>query len=196
MSLGEDRSSLILDSRGQGMQRVAYGDTAWQGASQDRELRDWNPSTGSADADNMWEVGDVRARARDLDRNEPLARGYLDSTASSVIGTGLLPIPSPNWRILGKTKKWADDWSMKVRALAREYLDSTDVDASRIGNFGELQTILFRNVLMSGACCALVCWTPEYRKKWCTSIHLVEVDRLSVNRRGILALAQTWCSRR
>lgn len=101
------RQSPILDLSGQPMQPVAYGDRPWNSASQGRELRKWNPLPGSADADAMFDVGTTRARARDLDRNEALARGFLDSATGSVVSTGLSCKPNPNWSVLGKSPEWA-----------------------------------------------------------------------------------------
>ncbi len=39
----------------------------------------------------------IRARSRDLDRNESLARGYFDTTTVSAIGTGLVPGSNGAW---------------------------------------------------------------------------------------------------
>ena len=71
---GPGRSNLILDARGEPMVRAAYGDRAWNGAERGGDMRDWDLSIGSADADNMFDHADIRARSRDLDRNESLAR--------------------------------------------------------------------------------------------------------------------------
>ena len=176
----EARSNLILDARGDPMVRAARGDTAWAGASREPpSLRDWNPSYGSADADMVFDTAEIRARSRDLDRNESLARGYFDTTTVSAIGTGLMPVPRVDWRVLGRTREWADEWNQRVRPIARDYYDSTDVDASRQGGFGEQQALACRNVLMSGSVGALMTWRPDDCAKWASSVHLIEADRIA-----------------
>ena len=162
------------------MVRSAYGDTVWAGASREPPaLRDWNPSFGSADADMAFDTAEIRARSRDLDRNESLARGYFDTTTVSAIGTGLMPLPRVDWRVLGRDRAWADKTNQLIRSPSRDYYESTDVDASRAGGFGELQGLAFRNVLMSGSVGALMTWRPDDCAKWATCVHLIEADRIS-----------------
>lgn len=157
----------------------AYGDTAHNAASYGTELRNWRTASHSADTDARYESETIRARARDLDRNEALARGYLDSTTNGVNGVGLRLTPTPIYRALGRDKVWSDQWSRTVRDLMRSAMNSTDVDAQRYDSAGGIGARAFRNMLASGGCGIWFTWKKDPTRRWSTCVRLIEKDRIS-----------------
>ena len=174
----------ILDARGQPMQRVAGfgGDSQHDAASFKGELRNWVPFAGSADTDIIPELGDIISRSRDADRNQPVAKATISTIVQQVVGDGLRVVPTPNYRALGKSKEWADNWAQAVQAEADAYFGSTDCDLAGIEDFSSMTALVFQSTLMNGGTLALPHWRArsaahrmtEYR----TAFRLVEIDRL------------------
>lgn len=158
----------------------AYGDTKWAGASRGPELKRWLSWSGSADADNRDEVDTLRYRARDLDRNESVARGYLESTIAGVNGpAGLRYTPNPDYRLLGWTKEEADAWTQEVTYIIREALDSNDCDITRDDNAGGGAALATRRMLSDGSVLIVFDYKRDKSRKWTTCYRLIECDRIS-----------------
>lgn len=172
---------VLLDASGDPIQRTAaFGDTAWNAASRGREMRDFMPSAGSADADSLGERDDIMHRARDLERNEAQALSGISVTAESVVGTGLTCIPQPDHVLLNRTPQWAEDWSRVVRAKYNSYCRSTDVDATGQETMGPLTAQVLKSFLLNGDVVSLPLFKPdEGVTQWGTTHLVIECDRLS-----------------
>ena len=172
---------MILDSTGVPIRRNAhFGDTAWNAASGGREMADWNPSPGSADADYLAEREEITFRARDLERNEAQVGSGMNVTVENVVGTGLTCIPSPDWVALGKSKAWAEEWSRIVRSKWNAYANSTDCDVTGVDNFAGLTQQVLYSVLLNGEAVSIPLYLPDQgTTHWGTTHQIVESDRLS-----------------
>jgi len=60
--------------------------TIFDAATTDRLLADWISMRGTADDELRWSLAKMRARARDLERNNGIARHFLRALATNVIG--------------------------------------------------------------------------------------------------------------
>lgn len=156
-------------------------DTAYYGASsQARDLKHWNPSIQSPDSELLAERGTLVARSRDLTRNNGVASGAVQTIVDNVIGGGLRLSARPDYRALGRTKEWADEWENTVEALWRGWADTTECDASRQMNFASLTALTFRTGMVSGEALALPMWRPRRPgAQYATCLQLVDPDRLS-----------------
>ncbi len=175
-------SPSILGSDGQPMRRVsvgAYGDSAHNAASHDKELRSWRPHAQSADSAILPDLGTMVPRSDDLVRNEPLAKSGINASVESVIGKGLHPRPNPDWIALGKSKDWADEWSRHVRTKFMAYLNSRYFDVTKTGNFHAQTRVHFRTKLVKGESVALPLWIEDSLSKWKTRFLAVDPDRIS-----------------
>ena len=110
---------------------AAYGDSRYDAASMDKELRNWNPPVNSADADLLFERDDIDGRTLDLDRNEPLAHSGNTTTVDNVVGTGLELGADPDFETLGWTPEQAEEWSAGTEREFNAWWESKDADASR-----------------------------------------------------------------
>lgn len=144
-----------------------------------RELASWQPGLGSADADLLDELPTLVSRSRDLTRNHGIAAGAVQTLVDNVVGTGLRLVATPDFRLLGKTKEWADEWSTTVEAHWRVWAESTWCDASRSLTFAGMTTQIFRSGIVNGEALALPLWLPERGMPFASVIQLVEPDRLS-----------------
>lgn len=154
---------------------------AYQSASMDtRELAGWMPRrASSADADLLPEIGPIRDRARDADRNNGLARGGINTILDNVVGTGLRLSARPNYLALGKPKEWAVEWSQQMEALFHAWWWSTACHAGDTLNGDQLLEQAQRAELMNGDALALPLWIPDRGDGYATKIQMVESDRLS-----------------
>lgn len=115
---------------------------AYEGASYSRRAAGWQTSNygpGSLVPNN---ANTLRARSRQLVRNNGTASNALDTFASEVIGTGITPHsqhPDPRIR----------------RAINEAWLESTDEsDADGLQDFYGQQTLLVRSIAEAGECFA------------------------------------------
>lgn len=169
----------LLDSAGNPLKsKMQASDTAHRAAShRARELSSWLPSLGSADSDLLGELPTLVSRSRDLSRNHGVAAGAIQTLTDNVVGTGLRLSATPDYRALGKDKKWADEWSRGVESQWRAWADSTDCDAAQSLNFAGLTSLVFRSSIINGEALALPLWLDR-KVGFSTTIQLVEADRL------------------
>lgn len=147
-------------------------------STQTRDLAAWNPSRLSADSDILPDWPKMVARSRDLDRNDGIASGAIQTIVDNVAGTGFRLSARPNYVALGKPKSWADGWSRATEALFYSWYWSTECHAGDSLTGDQITSIMLRGSLTNGESLALPLWLPE-RGDWATKIQLVEADRLS-----------------
>lgn len=182
--MSDSKLPMIIDKHGNPLSATAYrgGSSAWDAASYADQMRTWIGSNGSADTDNIPETDDIRFRARDAERNMAAARATVSTLVQNIVGSQLRVIPKPNYRRLGKTKEWADEWSQQVQYLAAEYFDSTDVDAAGNDNFASMAALVVQSVITNGGALMLPIWrersAPHRATDYRTAFKLVEIDRL------------------
>ena len=172
----------LLDSSGQPIKaahRMRVSDTAHRAASlRTRELASWMPLLGSADSDLLSELPTLVSRSRDLTRNHGVASGAIQTLVDNVIGTGLRLAAIPDYRALGKTKEWADDWARQVETEWRAWADSTECDVANALTFSGMTALVFRSSIVNGEALALPLWLEQRGTRFATTIQLVEADRL------------------
>ena len=153
-------------------------DTSHKAASQTlREIASWLPGRGSADSDLLPELDTIVARSRDLTRNHGIAAGAMQTLSDNIVGTGFRLSAKPDYKALGKTKEWEEEWQAHVEGLWRSWSETFDCDAARSLNFHGLTTQVFKSCLINGEALALPLWLKD--RPFSTAIQLVEPDRLS-----------------
>lgn len=153
-------------------------DTSHKAASQTlREIASWQPGRGSADSDLLPELSTMVARSRDLSRNHGIASGAMQTLTDNIVGTGFRLSAKPDYKLLGKTKDWEEEWQAKVEGLWRSWSETFMCDVAQSLNFHGLTTQVFKSCLINGEVLALALWLPE--RPVATTIQLIEPDRLS-----------------
>lgn len=157
-----------------------YGpSTQHTGASRvSNQLASWQPYRSSADADLTYELDTLVSRSRDLARNNGIAGGAIQTFADNIIGTNFRLVSLPDWRALGQTREWAEEWSANVEALWRMYAETTAIDVARRQTFAELSITFLKSTFLNGAGLALPIWQKERYDNFATRIFLLEPDRL------------------
>jgi len=154
-------------------------DTSNKGAGWTRDVADWNPRRGSADADILRDLPMLTGRSRDIERNNGVANGIVRTLTDNVVGTGFRLVPRPNYLALGKDKAWADDWSLKVSALWWQWAETTACDAADTMTFDQITTQILTGQILNGSALALPLWLPDRNDGFATKLQTVEADRLS-----------------
>ena len=170
----------ILDHRGRPLQ----ASSAHHAADRFRqEMAAWLPFLGSADADYLPERDTIAARIHDLARNDGWAAGGLQKHLDNVIGSMFMLQADPDWRALGQTKEWADEWSQQVESLWAGYAQDPDFhcDAKRERSMVGLFGLMYRHRILDGEDLGVMLWLPERQVggRYATTLQVVDPDRLS-----------------
>ncbi len=124
----------ILDSKGQKIR--AY--SAYEGAGHGRRLSNWGTSTAGPNSTLFSSLGNLRARSRELSRNDPQIDGAMDCLVSNIVGMGI----SPRWQLSNSKLK---------KALQQLWLDWTqEADKDGLLDFYGLQALIARSIIESG----------------------------------------------
>lgn len=143
------------------------------------ELRLWQPLPGSPDADLLPERGTIVSRATDLTRNDGIAAGAQQTIVDNVVGTGLRLSARPMYRLLGRDKEWAREFSRNAEAYFGLWWGDTSCDVCDELDGAGLTAQVVRSLWTTGEACAIPMWMPEPGSLFATKLLLVDPARLS-----------------
>lgn len=153
------------------------------GASKTRaSFSSWFASGKSADDDLLPELATLRQRSRDLERNNPLACGAINTVVTSVVGTGLRLQSTLDSEVLGLSEDETSALQKQVEFEFRLWAESKDCSLDRRLNFAEFCELAFRNTLSNGEAFVLTPVQPIKGNPYKTRLQIVEADRV-VNRK-------------
>lgn len=144
-----------------------------------RNLVAWQPPRRSADAEILPSLDRLVGRARDIDRNNPIARGARVTLVDNIVGTGPRLSPQPDYRLLGITKEAADEWAATMQSLYCSWWWTTKCHAGDTLTGDQLAQLALGATIMNGDTIALPLWLPERGDGYATKLQMVEGDRLS-----------------
>ena len=158
------------------MMAIADG---YHGGRMDRSAtRNWRPSTGSANADTTFDRTDLRARSRDLARNNPTACAAINANVTSVVGTGLSMRPRIDSKALGMEDDEAEQYEEAIEREWALWAASQNCDAARTLDFYGIQEQAFRAMLESGDVFALLPSINRTGSPYQLAVQLIEADRV------------------
>ena len=149
-----------------------YGDTS--------EVASWLPRNMSADAAILKDAGKIRARARDLVRNDPFAKNAVRMNRDAVSGSGLKLALKIDWRTLGlKSIEEAADWQDHVTREWEAFAESVEfqADARRQRTFSQLFQLTDQTDYVDGESLTVVEMKPGVGL-YQTCLNPIDVDRL------------------
>lgn len=159
---------------------LVRGGGGYTGARTDRRaLQEWTPFAGSPDGDTLPDLETLRARSRDLVRNEPIAGGAVNTNVTSVVGVGLTPRPALDRELLGLADEAADAWERQADRVWKSWAGTTACDLRRKNTFAGLTALVLRSALESGDILALRRYKERKGDLLGLRVQLVEADRLS-----------------
>ena len=177
-------SSGLPTGRGAVQARSVMASGAWDGARSDlKEMRNFNPRNGGPLSDNLGDLTTLRARARDLLRNAPLASGARQTVQMGVIGEGLGIYPRVMRGVLerrqGLTTEEMDDFERDAAELWWAWSDSTACDIRRERRFRAITGQTFSSAWTDGDMCVVRRHKPRPGDVLSLKLQLIEADRLS-----------------
>ena len=129
----------IVDASGRHIpKKVIASSAAYEGAASGRRMSTWGMSTAGPSASIYSSLNSLRARSRELTRNDPLIDGGLDTLVSNIVGSGI----SPRWLI--------DDVELKriIQALWSDWVPESDFD-ERSDFYGQ-EALACRSIIEAG----------------------------------------------
>jgi lambda family phage portal protein len=110
----------------------------YDGASKGRRMKNWNPRGTSANSEIGPAIQTLRARARDLDRNDGWAKRGVEIVSECSIGGGIIPKPETGTDRLDKE-------------IAQAFADWSEFcDAEEQADFYGLQDLAVQTIAVSG----------------------------------------------
>ena len=154
-----------------------YGDVG--GGTSKRSLQGFVPGSGSA-SDDLNEYNPlIRSRARALFISAPIATALIETLATNVIGSGLIPNSRIDFETLGMSRDEAKRWQEQAE---REFFlwahDPGGCDALGRDDFFTQQGIAFKSFCASGDVFGLFKQgEPSRMRPYGLRVQLVEADR-------------------
>jgi len=150
----------ILDSKGQKI--LAYSN--YEGAGTGRRMSTWGMSDAGPNATLFSSLSTLRARSRELSRNDPQINGAIDCLVSNIVGMGI----SPRWQL---------DNSKTKKRLQELWLDWTqEADVNEQFDFYGLQATICRAIIEAGE--VFVRFIPQRNGIVPLKIQVLEADHL------------------
>lgn len=150
----------------------------YDGGKRDRRpTKSMRAGQGSAAADILPDLGELRGRARHLARNVPIAAGAIATKTTGVIGDGLRLQASIDHEALGIDEETADRME---REQEREFaLFARTSDYTTVQHFNEMQDLALRSADDSGDVFILRRFRLDPGDIYGTKLQIVEGDRCS-----------------
>ncbi len=155
--------------------------SGYVGARRDRNTTSqWGAAVSSSgDFDTLPDLDVLRARSRDLVRNDPLALSAVSTKVAHVVGAGHVVRPEIDAARLGITPEAAEEWEELALDVWTQWSSSEDCDITRTQNFAALEDLVYRSRLLSGDCFVIFRWKVRPGRLLATTLQVIEADRLS-----------------
>lgn len=165
--------------------RDAAARLAYRGASTDRHRADWNTSSGSADAELLWDLPRLRDRSRDLVQNDATAAGIIDAFITNVVGSGIRPQSRIDTASLRRpiSDEQADEFQESAERVFTRWGRYSDAQ-HRLTSFWEIEALALRAVLVDGDVFAMPLRIGRRsadgrRRPYSLAVQLIEAERVS-----------------
>jgi len=156
--------------------------SSFEGASHvNRELAMWHPALRSADAEILPDKDSLDARALDLQRNDGYVHGAVQNHKDSIVGGFYRLNSKPNYKHLGLSEQWAEEFQEAIEARFGLASESPDCwfDAAGQMTFSEMIRLAIGTTMMSGESLGTVEWLKGQRRPFKTAIQMIDPIRLS-----------------
>lgn len=150
--------------------------SSYTGASNDRPRSNWNTSAGSADADLLPELEDLRERSRDLVRNDPHASSIQQAYVDNIVGNGIKPQSLVSAEELNITEEQAAEVRKACEYVWQRWV--SDADASEHDDFYGLQALIMKQIFTNGEVFVLPTMVNDDSRPFGLALEIIESDRV------------------
>lgn len=157
------------------MNVLAKHERRYDAAGHGRRTDGWQSQNTTANVETERALSKLRARSRDLDRNNPYARRAVERIADNVIGTG---IRATQGKEIIKVKKAWTEWA-----------ETTECDFDNQLNFYGLQRLIMKTVALSGECIVRRRRTKDNKSKIPIQLQVFEPDIIDSSKTNAVLLS-------
>jgi len=160
---------------------LAFGGALEGAERHDRETVNWTPSMRSPDQIINGAKPMADARSRDMVQNNGYAAGAEALHKDSIVGSQYRLNACPNWRVLGVSEEWAEEFQVVVENRFHTIAESEDcwLDASGTKTFTGLVRMAVGGFVYTGEVLGTAEWVRnDPRRPLKTAIQLISPDRL------------------
>jgi lambda family phage portal protein len=155
------------------------------------EVGGWVPFLQSPDSEINYQTDIMRARSRDIIRNNGWATGSITRIADGMVGSNFHVVPMPNWRVLARAygpafdATWAAEFRSEVIAEWRMWAEDPlfYCDAQKSMSVTQMFYLAARHKLADGDSIIMPLWMDERvgfgAARYNTALQLIDPDRLS-----------------
>ncbi|MEQ9518491.1 MAG: phage portal protein [Parvibaculum sp.] len=174
----------ILDANGAPMRpRASTAEPAYRaGSATHADLASFNPPSVSSDAAVLRSRTKMSARAHDLVRNDGWASTAVNRWVNGIIGKGWKLQAKPDWRALGLTREWADEFANEVEGHWRSFVNDQrfNCDYERYTDFAGLMRLMARHWAVDNEALVVLRWRDERGlAPYHLALEVIDPDRLS-----------------
>jgi len=157
-----------------------FGAGGYNGARSDRQqLKNWQPSLDGPNSATVPDLRPLRARAADLERNDPIAAGATGTLVTGTVGSGIRAHARVDREYLGLTDEAGDALDRQIDRVYAAHAESKCWDfEGRLDAYGQ-QELAFRSALGRGDVFVVRRFLERPGELFGTRFQLVEGDRVS-----------------
>jgi len=159
----------------------AFGGAIEGAERNSRETARWTPSMQSPDQIINGVKPMADARGRDMVQNDGYVSGAATLHKDNIVGSQYRLNAKPNWRVLGASEGWAEEFQLVVESRFHTASESEECwfDASRKNTFTGLIRLGVGGFVFTGEVLGTAEWMRESRRPFKTAIQIISPDRLS-----------------
>ncbi len=155
---------------------------AYDGASQfDAEVAMWEPDLLSADREIIPIKSLADRRSRNMTQNDAYIANGTTIQQDSIVGDFYMLNAKPNWKVLGLTEEWAEEFQEQTESQFYLWAESPEnwPDASRMNTLTSMVRLAIASWGTTGEVLATAEWMPkDIMTPFRTSIQMIDTDRL------------------
>ncbi len=148
----------------------------WSGAGNTRPFKYWDYVSGLADSEILSDLPELRARSRDLYRNNPYGRAPIQTITTNVVGSGIfLQAAMDRKELFFMQELTINDLEDTTEKKFQNWAESKNCDASRQSCFYDIQNLAFLSYCHTGEIfCTLPILKRDGKNQLC--LQLIEAD--------------------
>lgn len=146
------------------------------------DLASFNPPHVSSDAAVLRGRNRMSARAHDLVRNDGWASTAVNRWVNGIIGKGWKLQAKPDWRALGLSREWADEFANEIEGHWRSFVNDQRFycDFERYTDFAGLMRLMARHWAIDNEALVVLRWREDRGlAPYHLALEVIDPDRLS-----------------
>ena len=168
---------IVYFSPKRGYQRMAYRselERNYTAARTDR-FGKWYPRNQPAELTDAPYRNLIKARARDLERNNGIVQGAVGVILRNVVGLGIKP------QAVCVDEQGKELWEIndKIEEFWAEWINKENCDASRGQKFYQMQQMFLRRMIVDGDMLTIMGYNPNIHAEFPLVLQLIESDLLA-----------------